>query len=282
MSKNKGVRSHNKKMKELFVEEYIKHPVSIKEIRGNYGLSEFQCNQILKEKQIRHWSQSEIFNKDMDEHYFDIIDTEEKAYFLGWFHSDWCIFHNKPRTCKNYMYKLCLSVSSIDKYMIQNFLNAINATYKICDRKRKISICGSSEKEYFESSVNINSKILYNDLQKWGTHEYKKHNIAYISPELFRHYVRGLFDADGWYSIENNNNKNRIPSWHFCSPNKEFLEELLYLIPFKNTGIKTREENIFTVRWSSSETAKITQWLYNNATIYLIRKKNKIDNTEIT
>lgn len=283
MSKSRDIRNHNKKMKELFIEEYIKAPIKIKECGEKFGLSIYQCNQILKAKGIRHWSQQEIFNKDMNEHYFDNIDTEEKAYFLGWFHSDWIIFHHKPKSCKNNLYKLSLGLNSDDSYMIQNFLNAINSTYKIHHRKRKISICGSEEKEYYESSVNINSKLLYDGLQKWGTEEHKHHSIAYIKPELFRHYVRGLFDGDGWYSLNDSDpSRNRKPCWNFCSPNKDFIKELVNILPFKHSGLKYSKDNVVRVRWSTEDTARITHWLYDDANIYLIRKKNKIDNTETT
>ena len=61
------------------------------------------------------------FNQD----YFENIDTDEKAYWLGFFFADGCITINKKGDNKQYsQYKVQLT--SIDREIIENFSKAID------------------------------------------------------------------------------------------------------------------------------------------------------------
>ena len=51
--------------------------------------------------------------KKYNENYFENIDTEDKAYFLGFICSDGCIENNK----KTYRYQVTLKLHNKDKYI---------------------------------------------------------------------------------------------------------------------------------------------------------------------
>jgi hypothetical protein len=64
-----------------------------------------------------------------NEHFFDVIDTPEKAYFLGLMYSDGCVWHTE-RTGKtgNILYEYCTSISlqETDKDILDKFKNALS------------------------------------------------------------------------------------------------------------------------------------------------------------
>lgn len=101
-----------------------------------------------------------------------------------------------------------------------------------------------------------------------------------------QHYIRGLFDGDGVCSKQCN-----YLRLGYCAHNKSFTESfqvfmcsLLYLKRNKlfDTG------GSWNCSWGAkSDIEKIYNYLYKDATLYLNRKKEKIekylyDNTEVT
>jgi len=126
-------------------------------------------------------------NYNVDETFFNQIDTEEKAYILGWFYSDGCVENSG---------KCRIQIQKEDEhilYRIKDILGYDGPLYDIPPPKkfphRKPQTC-----------LCINRKALADDLIKWGCLPNKSLILEYpkwINPELEHHFVRGVFDGDG-------------------------------------------------------------------------------------
>jgi len=121
----------------------------------------------------------------LNENFFEHIDSEEKAYWVGFLLADGCISELKNG---NEMFALSLNLAKIDLMHIEKFRKALGSSHKITEVKRDGSfVC------------RINSTKLCKDLIKLNITPRKTHTaIPAIVPEhLRRHYFRGLIDGDG-------------------------------------------------------------------------------------
>ena len=122
-----------------------------------------------------------------NENYFDNIDTEKKAYYLGWIMADGCI-----SLCNGYSLKI--GISANDKQLIYNFLNELGSKHSI-----KIK---QSNKGGLTAYTSIGSKHLVNSLIKLGVipNKSEHESVPDISVDLLPQFYRGYFDGDGTVS----------------------------------------------------------------------------------
>jgi len=132
----------------------------------------------------------------INHNYFNVIDTTEKAYWLGFLYADGCI------TDKN---DVILELSNVDVNHIYKFLNSIESDHPIKNPKNRNS-----------SRVTIRSKQLASDLIRMGCTPRKSLTLEYpewLDTSLDKHFIRGYFDGDGCISRScyNETRKNRNP-----------------------------------------------------------------------
>jgi hypothetical protein len=96
---------------------------------------------------------------------------------------------------------------------------------------------------------------------------------------MIKHFIRGYFDGDGGLSLYLNTNKNDNTQTHkqkltfrgteqFCAELKKHLNNRL------NVGGYISEDKIFCLEYSGKrEVIKILDYLYDESTIFLERKK---------
>lgn len=123
-----------------------------------------------------------------DESFFDNIDTEEKAYWLGFISADGCV--NKKR--------LTLNVKKSDEKHLEKFRDLICPTNKVLTR-----VCITKGKSYLGSYLQINSIKMIKRLNELGIVQAKSlvlQPCKEIPKNLERHYWRGYFDGDGGIS----------------------------------------------------------------------------------
>ncbi len=121
----------------------------------------------------------------LDVHFFDNIDTQEKAYWLGFLMADGCT----PTQCR-------ITLISKDLEAITKLRNSLKTTILITNNtyfdKRTL-------KTYKAFSLQINSKYMVNKLNEYSINKEKSYNgkFPYIPELFFKDYIRGLFDGDG-------------------------------------------------------------------------------------
>ena len=214
---------------------------------------------------LRNNSESKILYN-IDQQYFDIIDTEEKAYFLGFIYADG---HNNRKNNA-----VILSLKSADINIVQRLNNLIQ------DKQVKTY---TDKQNYTRVSLQITNKHISETLEKIGVLQDKTHHCVFptLNPILNRHFIRGYFDGDG--SIFYTTNKAGTKNYR-CSfvGTKIFLLELEKILTM--AGITCHidkafydKTNVVTKLYltSSKQCEKLFPFLYDKATIYLDRKHDR-------
>ena len=128
--------------------------------------------------------------------YFENIDTQEKAYWLGFIYADGYIGKNN----NNGRFGISLSTEDIDH--LYKFKESIESSHPI--NKYRVSSGYKIGAEYCR--IIICEEKLVNDLIKQGC-VYNKTNILSppnIDKKLRRHFIRGYMDGDGSIIIHKN------------------------------------------------------------------------------
>lgn len=220
-----------------------------------------------------------------DEHIFDEIDTEEKAYWIGFIWCDGCVTYRvRNKHGEEYAFKLDLMYSDVEHIgKLKEFLKSTHpikhykyekGSYKDNNEMARLYICN----KYFGS-------ILYN---KYGIKpnrtDFSKLKNA-IPKHLFKHFIRGCIDADGslYESYVNDSRsglRHRI-GMHLTSNTEivQAIQEFLYeegLLKSINKTSKRHEDrdgDCVSVTWCGEvQNKRIAEYLYEDANVYLERK----------
>ena len=77
-------------LKQQIKDYYLSEPMSLNKVQEKFNLSHPTISKILKD--VPKYPKAKIFNPNLKEHFFEIIDSEEKAYFLGLIIADGNVF----------------------------------------------------------------------------------------------------------------------------------------------------------------------------------------------
>jgi hypothetical protein len=118
----------------------------------------------------------------VDESFFETIDSEEKAYFLGFLISDGCVRK------RGNSYNICLKLNNKDLHILEEFKRCLNFNGNLIHNKDN------------SVSLSICSKKMFDDLSKYGVVPRKTFVsfIPVVQEEFQRHLLRGIFDGDGY------------------------------------------------------------------------------------
>lgn len=198
----------------------------------------------------------------LDETYFEKIDTEEKAYFLGFLYADGYNFQARN------MVELCLHNQDID--ILIKFRKALKYVDKPFSEK--------SNGKYI--SFFITSKKVSNDLATLGCVQAKTFKINFpdfIDDNLIRHFIRGYFDGDGCI----HNSKARevqlsvLGNIQFITALQNHFIKVLNINKVK-LGQRFKHSECYTLpHHGINLSKKILNYLYKDSTIYLDRKYKK-------
>lgn len=201
--------------------------------------------------------------------FFDNIDTERKAYWLGFITADGSIIHEK---CNSYRLSIQLAIK--DEGHLQKFLNDIGSDAKI---EYGSTFLEKTKKAYGFCKVRINNSYMCNSLMKQGVLPKKsgKEVFPNIDPSLVQHFIRGVFDGDGSLCHYFCSKANKMTT-SFCIVGGSELLTKIGDVLFLETGIDlaTRIEDSVICRIGSGGKGimKIMDWLYTGSTVYLDRK----------
>lgn len=125
-----------------------------------------------------------------DDHFFREIDTEEKAYWLGFIAADGSI------TRKDRL-QICLAI--VDFEHLEKFRNSLGSNLPI----KKSTVKSVYSEECKTARISINSLSIVQGLKRFGIVPRKGLTVPWpnLPNEMLRHYLRGYFDGDGSYSI---------------------------------------------------------------------------------
>ena len=205
----------------------------------------------------------------INKYYFDDINSEEKAYFLGLLYADGS---NRPIRGE-----VNLTLQEKDYYLLVKLNNIINPMRPIINITQNIL-----KNQIFR--MYINSKYISNRLNELGVFENKTFKLRFtkfLDENLWSHFIRGYFDGDGSISI----NKKKSAFIQFIGTESLINDILEILVNNCNVNyVKIRlnhnnaNNNIRTISFGGNGNAKkIYKYLYKDAQTYMLRKKNKFE-----
>lgn len=209
-------------------------------------------------------------NRDMIENYFEVIDSEEKAYFLGLLYTD-----GNVRRVRESSKQVRLQLQLQDEPIIQKFKEALNADCQILYDKRPGKEC---------AGIEITNQKLFDDLGKYGivpNKTYESKSLPNVSQDLIIPFLRGLFDGDGVFAFANNYEDASVGYIaYYENEVKQFQEYIDYFIgKEEHNAIRHKDDNTgsnYNCSWRGrNQVLRILTLLYRNATIYLPRKYEK-------
>lgn len=135
-----------------------------------------------------------------NEKYFEEIDTEDKAYWLGFLYADGNVSYGKDQYGNKKGCTVELTLAEQDKNHLYKFLKCLDADNNYPLKKRIVKL---NEKEFISYRLSLNSVVLGNDLENLGCIPHKSLILRRpnIAKHLIRHFVRGYFDGDGCVSF---------------------------------------------------------------------------------
>lgn len=224
-------------------------------------LSENKISKNPKNKLIRKY--------EINEEYFDIIDSERKAYFLGLLFADGC---NSPK-----YRKVVVSLQEEDRHILEEFSNDLF-------KDKPLELIKSNGRAKNQYRFSIYNKHISNKLEELGCLSKKSLILEFpkwlIDPELQRHFIRGYFDGDGSInSTIKNSKKTPTFSWSIVST-KNFCDKIndILKISVKSNFYYWRHPNNITYTLSSGgniQVQTIMDWIYKDSNIFLQRKYDK-------
>jgi hypothetical protein len=206
-----------------------------------------------------------------DDNYFRNINTEAKAYLLGFIAADGYV-SNKPSNKS-----LQISISNEDREILEF-------------AKKEFKYDGNIEERWIGLNsrcirIRIYGEKFVNNIIKYGfdnTKTYRFH-LPILEKKFYKHFIRGYFDGDGciYFSKRKFSNKYRyaitiVGTENFCNELDDFINKNLEItftkiihITLQNTKIITlRSERIFDIK-------KFLNYIYKNSSIFLTRKWKK-------
>ena len=254
-------------MKKEELEELINEGLTAKQIAERLNVSRrcVQDNCRRNNLHIPNYQNMKHFNENV----FDIINTEEKAYWLGFLYADGYISKNN---------QIELSLKAEDYNHLIKFCNFISIdTDRIRRKQGKIK-----DKIYENYRISFRSAPMVKRLTEIGCKNNKSLILEFpdeklfISKDLITHFIRGYVDGDGCISFTKDGRLaiSIIGTFKFLNKIKEYLPEFA---ESKLITDKRRDNNITrSLKCSHSKADIVLTKLYKNSSIFLERKYSRL------
>lgn len=257
------------------IQSYLSGESSV-QIGKRFGISHKPILKLLKENEVYVDKLARRFHRQyaLNEDYFDNIDTQDKAYILGFLMADG---NNNPDK-----QTISMALQEDDKYILEEIRTKIGS-------EKPLDFIDYSNKHDFgytyknQWRLNLFSKKFCEVLAEKGMMPKKSTYLQFptcIPNKLLSHFVRGYFDGNG--SISHKNSK--YLSISIVSTFK-FNNELSNILKNKfNINVKlneSRNHNGITYDLNINQyndSLLFLDWIYKDAKMFLIRKYDKYHN----
>lgn len=252
-----------KKAEELYVEQKLPYYKIAKET----GVCRKTVSYYLRKgghksnpKYVRKVDPSKLRKHTINENIFSSIDTEEKAYWLGFLYAD------------GYISKLnnVIEVSLCEKDLahLKKLKRFLETSVDIHKRIKK-----DKNKEYIGYRLSVSSSKIKEDLESLGCTNAKSSTLKFpkesqVPKSLQVHFIRGYFDGDGCITVAGRTS----PALEILGT-KEFLEGILNFFNSSNTIHGFNHcHSVKRIQFFGEEANDILSKMYGNSNIYLDRK----------
>ncbi len=207
----------------------------------------------------------------VDENFFEYIDTEIKAYWLGFVMADGCVYPGSSPGS----FRFQMNLATHDAAHLELFNSTIKSSYPIV---RKMVGDGTGQTHYVVQ-LKINNTIFCYHLMRHGVCPRKSGRELIPKLEdkhLLRHFIRGYFDGDGHVSITR---RGRVQVEIVSASSKLIsqLQEVFTEHGIAITGLRCCR-GLYRLYITNRKLAlAFADYLYADATVYLQRKKEVFD-----
>ena len=261
-------KERKQKLIKQIIEEYKITPIeqrSLTKLSKKFGIQRQTLARHLKAEGIEVTNyQSSI---KVDQYIFDVIDTEEKAYWLGFLFADGNISSSED--------KLEINLSATDVDHLEKFRTFLKAANKV--RIRKNYGKGNEQCRFM-----VRNKRIWQALYDKGCVPNKSLILKFPDKNIFsdesliRHFIRGYCDGDGslgLYRVKDTDKKTSNLSFvgtpDFLNGIKQFLKIKGFI---RNKSCKNHKNKAYDLKYFGVGARKVARILYEGATIYLDRK----------
>lgn len=231
------------------------------------GINLSRLQRHLKKRGLSRSNRDNSRRYQVNHSFFSTIDTERKAYWLGFLYADGYL--SNPR---NEM-KVGLALGEKDSGHVTLLRDHLDATYPV---KTYTSKNGQAYGEVTYSRLLISSAQMFEDLRAKGMVEHKSLILTFptsdqVPDHLVHHFIRGYFDGDGCWAMQ----RGRIMRFGVCGT-KEFLDVLFAKVGHPGIKLEKRYKDDKN-NWQGTvggrlQARSIGDWMYRDATVYLQRK----------
>ena len=203
-----------------------------------------------------------------DPEYFSLIDTEEKAYILGFIAADGHVSDKE----------IIITLSKKDVDILEKIRSSIGINKDI---KFYIGNSFNQDKKSEFARFSFGTKEMISNLRDLGFVRDKTLNFKMppIDNSLLRHFIRGYVDGDGYFGKYLHNDGYYRSSMGICGT-KEFLLDLMEVFNsmgfsvFKKLNKRFDTENCcYTLMISGNDNVlNVLNYLYSDSKIFLDRK----------
>lgn len=260
--------------KDTLIKAYEDNGRSMRATSKALGTSEKTVMRRMREYGIE-WDKKVFYP--CNENFFDEL-NEKSLYWLGFLAADGNVYKHQ------YSYSLSLKLADKDREHLLKFKTDIESLSPIHNTIKKASSEAFKKKEYPAVQLTINSEKIFNRLAEFNIVPAKSHIYRFPDqlknhPDV-RHFIRGCLDGDGWWREHRNNGKDYTTEIRvgMCGT-PIFVREMFDIIKM----ICNIQSGSYYIRKSGktgdfefcakADVNKIVDWLYQDATIFLERKR---------
>ena len=200
--------------------------------------------------------------------FFEKVDNELIAYWLGFLYADGCILPQNKYGEQEFK----IAINEMDLELLEKFKEDIKSTYPIrYDHSKNNSIVIQS----------LRSQKTVEDLKKLGCFENKSLSLQFptseqVPEEYIHHFIRGYFDGDGSIS-KYQKKENYKYSYHInIVGTQDFITKLYNYFQMGSIYPDKRKQNSWYLNiGGNKQVQKVYEIMYKNATRYMKRKYDK-------
>ena len=206
----------------------------------------------------------------INEEYFDVIDTPNKAYMVGLLYADGCNMTDKR--------EITLTLQECDRHILEQIKDEIgySGPLKFIDYNSK----NSNHKNQYK--LDITNKHMSESLNKLGVWKNKSLILEWpewLDEKLYSHFIRGYFDGDGCLYLGNSSNHAEVSfvgTIMFLTGLREVIKTQIGVDIYINSYNKryqpvTKEAKIH----KRLDIKNFLEWIYKDADLMLYRKYDK-------
>lgn len=229
----------------------------------------------------------------VDDNYFSTIDSQKKAYWLGWFITDGYVITklNTERQGNVNVNHLGLHLQKNDLNVLEELRNDLKSDYPISFRNKresfyyvnKITQKGNLIQSNESCTFEFSSAKMIQDLAKYGIHQNKTYDVVFpkeLDGKYYPGFIAGVISGDGCIDIKKNRNTYILRCT--IAGNLDLVQNI-HSILVKEIGVNADKKifryehtaQLYRLELNQTETIALYNWLQKNG-ISLMERKNKL------